>query len=122
MINGMDIENTAITDLEDCGRMVDFFKSTDFWRMAPDDELAYEDSEYVLADRGKAYIVYSAELQDAMGLKQLPAGRWSLKWLDVANGTIVETTHLQTQTSAYAWPKPKALGPEVVISLRRYNP
>jgi hypothetical protein len=122
MINGMDIENTAIADLEDCGRMVDFFRSTGFWRMAPDDELAYEDSEYVLADRGLAYIVYSAQLHNAMGLKQLPAGRWRLKWLDVANGTIVETTHLQAQSSAYAWPKPKALGPEVVIYLRRYDP
>ena len=52
MLNGMDIATTAKSDLEDCGRLARFFESADVSRMAPHDERAHADTQYVLAEPG----------------------------------------------------------------------
>jgi hypothetical protein len=84
MILGMDIATTAKSDLEDCGRLVRFFESTDFQQMSPHDELAFAGTQYVLARPGRSYIAYASQLQGKIGLKNMPSGVYKFRWFDCA--------------------------------------
>jgi hypothetical protein len=64
----MDIAATAKSDLQDCGRLVRFFESTDFQKLSPHDELAFAGTQYVLARPGGSYIAYASKLQGNIGL------------------------------------------------------
>lgn len=118
MILGMDIASTAESDLQDCGRLVRFFESTNFNEMSPHDELRYGGTKYVLAQPGSSYIAYTPELSGEIGLKGMRPGTYKLQWFDCATGKGV----LQSQTVAagdQTWSKPAGIGDEVAVYIRR---
>jgi len=118
MVLRMDIAGTAKADLEDCGRLVRFFESTDVAEMAPHDELAAADTQYVLAKPGRSYIAYSARRVGRIGLKNMTAGTYDFTWLDGATGKRVEQRAVQVAAGEQAWP-PAGIGKEVALYVRR---
>ncbi len=119
MILGMDIVGTEVSDLADCGRLVRFFESTDFYQMAPHDELGFGGTEYVLARPGDSYIAYASKLSGQMGLRQMTRGYYSLKWYDVATGTEVRQRAAAVSAGDRAWPKPPGIGSELALYVKR---
>jgi hypothetical protein len=119
MILGMDVAGTPVSDLKDCGRLVRFFESTDFYRMAPHDELAFGGTEYVLARPGDSYIAYASSLSGQMGLKQMTQGLYDLKWYDVATGAEVRQRRVAVAAGDRAWPTPPGIGTELALYVKR---
>jgi len=86
MIYEMFIDDTPMSDLQDCGRLVRFFESTDFDTMAPHDELKNGSTDYVLANPGCSYIAYASGTTTTIGLKNMSSGTYSFKWFDCKDG------------------------------------
>jgi hypothetical protein len=119
MILGMDIASTAKSDLEDCGRLVLFFESTDLQRMSPDDELALAGTQYVLAHPGGSYIAYASQLQGEIGLKNMQAGVYKFHWIDCATGSEVTKENVTVPTGDQSWDKPERFGSELAVYIER---
>jgi hypothetical protein len=119
MALGMDIEHTPLSDLEDCGRLVAFMEQIDLRGMRPHDELADGDTQYVLARPDEAYVVYSSRAASGLGLRDLPAGSYWLRWLDCATGQTASAVAVHEEAGPGAWPVPEGLGPEVALEVRR---
>jgi len=118
MVLRMDIAGTARRDLEDCGRLVRFFESTDFRQMTPHDELAAADTQYVLADPSRSYIAYSSNRTDRLGLKKMAAGTYDFVWMDCASGRRVEQQAVKVAPGDQSWAPPPGMGKELVLYLR----
>lgn len=123
MIFGMDIENTPITELEDCGRLVRFMTSTNFYEMAPHDELKYAGTEYVLALPGKSYIAYASSLPESgmVGLRNMAEGAYDFKWFDPASGQTVTQQNVTVSAGDKGWVKPSVIGSEVALYIKRVD-
>jgi hypothetical protein len=119
MILGMDIENTPLSDLQDCGRLVDFLESTNFYEMAPHDEFAYGGTEYVLAKPGESYIAYASSLKGDIGLRGLPKGEYGLKWFDAVTGKTVVQEGVKVYGGNQTWIKPGEIGEELAVYINR---
>ncbi|MHC4641339.1 MAG: hypothetical protein ACYS32_06815 [Planctomycetota bacterium] len=119
MILGMDIAVTAESDLSDCGHLVRFFESTNFYEMTPHDELKYGNTKYVLARPGISYIAYSPELRGEIGLKDMTEGMYEFHWFDCATGKQVSQTKVKVSDGNHTWSKPSAIGDELVVYIRR---
>jgi hypothetical protein len=117
MVLEMDIAGTTISDLKDCGRLVRFFESTSFYEMSPHDELKYAQTEYVLARPGHSYIAYASNLKGGIGLKNMTAGTYMLRWFDCATGKSV-TQQKRVGAGNRSWPTPPGIGPELALYLR----
>ena len=118
MLLGMDIASTAISDLDDCGRLVRFMESTNFDDMEPHDELAMGDTQWVLANPGDAYIAYASSASGDLGLRGLDLGTYELSWLDPMDGDAsTETVTLMTTDASFT--PPAGIGPEVALYARR---
>jgi len=118
MVLRMDVASTPEEDLHACGRLVRFLEATGWHALAPHDELGLGDTEYVLAAPEEEYLVYSGHAEATLGLKDLPAGTYSLRWLDCATGREVWQQQVSLTGGAQTLDKPPALGEEVVVSLR----
>lgn len=119
MILGMDIANTAPSDLEDCARLVRFMESTDFYDMAPHDQLRYGGTQYVLARPGRSYIAYASALARDMGLRALSPGAYTFLWFDCVTGRIVVQPRIEVPAGDHTWPKPAAIGDELAVFIQR---
>ena len=119
MILRMDIANTDVNDLADCGRLVRFFESTNFHEMEPHDELKFAGTEYVLAKPGDSYIAYASELVGRIGLRQMTAGTYDLTWFDCKTGKSVTQRRLKVAAGDQSWEKPTGLGLEIAVHIRR---
>jgi hypothetical protein len=119
MILEMDIASTPKSDLEDCGRLVRFFESTNFNEMLPHDELRFAGTKYVLAHPGFSYIAYSPELQGEIGLKDMRRGTYEFRWFDCASGKEVRQTGVNVKAGSQSWEKPRGIGMEVAVYIRR---
>ena len=119
MILGMDIDNTSVSDLKDCGYLVTFMESTDFNVMAPHDELAFGGTEYVLAFPGDSYIAYSSNLSGDIGLKNMDAGIYNLRWYDPTNGEAFEQAGIRVEEGNQTWKKLTNIGKEVAVYIKR---
>ncbi len=115
MILGMDIAGTSISDLKDCGRLVRFMTSTAFNSMNPADELACVSTEYVLADPGRSYILYSSAVKKTLGLKTIEPGAYRLRWFDCATGREQTGTIKVTQRGKVLFLKPEGIGREAAL-------
>jgi CubicO group peptidase (beta-lactamase class C family) len=118
MILGMDIAATAKGDLEDCGRLVRFFESTNFDEMSPRDELAFAWTKYVLGQPGDGYIAYSPNLEGKMGLKSMQAGRYDFRWIDCATGKEVLQRDVEVGDGIQSWEKPGGIGNEAAVYIK----
>ena len=119
MILEMDIAGTPRSDLEDCGRLVRFFESTNFNEMSPHDELAFGGTKYVLAAPGESYIAYSARLEGEIGLKNLQAGRYNLRWFDCVTGKEVLHRGVQVEAGSQTWARPDGIDDELAVHIGR---
>ncbi|MBI4902690.1 MAG: Ig-like domain-containing protein [Acidobacteria bacterium] len=119
MVLGMDGASTPPEWLADCRHLQRFFESTDFDRMAPADELAGSETEYVLAATGMSYILYSSASKSGLGLKGVKAGPYDVRWLDCVTGRTIERREMKSGEGEQAFAKPQALGDEVALYLRR---
>lgn len=88
MVLGMDIAATPAGDLQTCGRLVRFMEATRFNEAAPRDDLARQDTDYVLASPGEVYIAYGDSGID-FGLSMLP-GHYVVRWYNPASGSWIE--------------------------------
>jgi len=118
MALGMDIENTSVSDLEDCGRLVRFMESTDFYKMFPADKQASGGTEYMLASLGGNYILYSGNGAKSLGLKNIHTGIYELNWFDCTNGHWVVQPHVKVTETSVKWLKPAIIGNEVALYVR----
>ena len=119
MILGMDIATTAKSDLEDCGRLVRFFESTNFNQMSPHDELRFAGTKYVLAQPGRSYIAYAPELQGKIGLKNTRAGMYEFRWFDCVTGKEITQEEVKVTDGDQRWDKPSGIGNELAVYIRR---
>ena len=119
MILGMDIATTAKSDLQDCGRLARFFESTDFSQMSPHDELGFAGTQYVLARPGGSYIAYASKLQGKIGLKNMRAGVYKLRWFDCASGSEVTKENVTVAGGDQSWDKPGRIGSELAVYIER---
>ncbi len=113
------IKETPVTELEDQGRLVRFFESTNFNEMAPHDELKYGGTEYVLAKPGESYIAYASALSGNIGLKNMTAGTYDFTWYDVTNGATVTQTSFRIDVGDQTWSKLAVIGNELAVYIRR---
>jgi hypothetical protein len=119
MVLRMTIDTTPLSDLRALGRVVTFFESTDINRMAPDDDLAFAGTEYVLAKPGDSYIAYASNLSGKMGIKNLTAGQYDFKWFDPVDGSTVNQKNVSVAGGSQSWSEPAAIGSEVALYLKR---
>ncbi len=117
MILGMDIATTPQEDLLMCGRLVRFMESTRFNLTSPHDELAREDTDYVLAAPGKVYLAY-ADGGSRLGLL-MEAGRYAVKWYDPVGDKWVNEGKRTVAAGEVVFVKPQGLGEEVALYLER---
>ena len=80
-ILGQTIDNTPVADLAACGTLVDFITRWNTNNKAPRDDLANGGTQYVLANPGESYIMYTSALAGDMGLKNMAAGTYDFEWL-----------------------------------------
>ena len=103
----------------DCGRVVEFMVSTDFVDMAPHDELAFHGAEFLLAQPGRSYIAYAWNLFGKIGVRDMTAGRYGFRWLDLATGRAVTETDVDVGGGDEAWVRPPGIGREMVVYIWR---
>lgn len=117
MLLRMEIADTPVESLQQCRRLQQFFEQTDFFRMASHDELKHAGTKYVLADPGRSYIAYAAEAATQLGVRDLPAGRCEITWVDCRTGRT--STERQTVTAGdRAFAKPAQMGDECAAWIR----
>jgi hypothetical protein len=119
MVLGMGIIDTPAEQLQDCRRLQQFFESTNFHRMAPNDALKNSGTEYVLASPGYGYIAYSSEHSGALGLQDMVAGTYDMLWYDCATGKSLQQNHIKISSGRQYWKKPPELGEEVALYISR---
>jgi hypothetical protein len=104
---------------EDDARITRFMERTEFYRIYSDDSLAAASTRWVMASPGDCYIAYSYDCMDAMGLRQLAAGAYSLLWFDPISGKFVEADAKVSAAGSAEWRKPDGFGPEVALYIKR---
>lgn len=120
MVLRMDIAGTPTSELEDCGRLVEFFESTNFNEMSPRDDLKYTGTQYVLAKPPDSYIAYASNLSEAdIGLKNMSAGIYDFKWFDCIDGNSVEQTDVSVAAGNQSWSKPAGFGDELAVYIKK---
>jgi len=119
MVLGMDIAGTPSADLEACGHLVRFMEGVPLADLAPRDELARGDTEYVLAAPGRAWVAWSGRREGAMGIAGLPPGVVTLTWLDCATGATVRQERITVGGGDATWPAPEGMGSEVALCVER---
>jgi CubicO group peptidase (beta-lactamase class C family) len=114
MIFQMDIANTPVEALQQCRYLQTFFESTDFYTMAPHDELRHAGTKYVLADPTRSYIAYSDQGGAPVGLKRLPPGACEVRWLDCRSGETLTEQHDWAEAGDRVFARPATFGQECV--------
>ena len=115
MILFMDIAGTPVSDLQICGRLVNFMQAARFNETRPYDSLARGNTDYVLADPGDVYIAYG-DAGSSLGIN-IQAGDYRVRWYDPVDGDWVDQG---TQTLAggdRTFTKPGGISSEAVVLL-----
>ncbi|MEM9058192.1 MAG: DUF4038 domain-containing protein, partial [Pseudomonadota bacterium] len=115
---GMDVINTPASDLEDLGRLRNFFEATDFDLMAPRDDLAHAETDWLLANPGTSYIAYGQSVDNALGVEALPASSFELRWLDTASGATQTQADVAVGGGDSSFTKPAGFGDEVALYVK----
>jgi hypothetical protein len=109
-----------VETLEEDGFLAKFMEATEYYKMIPRNDLAVSEATWVLANPGQSYIVYSYDCQGAVDLQQIPAGTYSVKWMDSDTGEMVELMRQNMEGGDEKLNKPPTLGKEVAIYLNKY--
>jgi len=71
-----------------------------------------------LARPGHSYIAYASNLKGRIGLRNMTAGTYALRWFDCATGKSI-TQQERVGAGNQTWPTPPGIGPELALYLRR---
>jgi hypothetical protein len=115
-----DKNNVPRETFEDDGRVRIFMEGTDFHRMAPRSDRKAGSTLYVLASEAGTYIAYSNNAVQDMGIRDIQAGAYLLRWFDTVNGNTIEQV-VQVITGDRTWPRPAGIGPEVALYVKRLD-
>ena len=123
-VEGMDFsaeDSPSAADLTDLAQLALFMESTGFDSMAPHDELAYQGTDYLLAQPGARYVAYATDLPPGglLGVSDLAQGLYDLSWFDPATAQWVVWQDLAIAAGDVAWEKPATFGPEVALHVLR---
>lgn len=110
-----DIASTPVGDLEDCGNLVRFMETAHFDELEPRDDLAFAGTDYVLAKPGESYILYASSLAGELGVGDIDAGTYDLRWIDIASGTIVEESDVAVLGGDVTFATPGGVGSELAV-------
>ncbi|MBL7185758.1 MAG: hypothetical protein ISS70_05480 [Phycisphaerae bacterium] len=105
--------------LADDGRINRFMEQTDFHKMKSRDDLAAGSAKWVLANPGSSYIAYTYDYSGPMGIKDMTAGRYNLKWFDPVDGDTVTQAGVSVSSGNVTWSKPDSMGSEVALYVKR---
>lgn len=97
------------------GLISSFMEKTNYQNMEPRNDLKHADSNWVLANPGKSYIVYSYDCEWGVGLKQMTDGVYKLRWMDTESGKTVTQYNVAVKWGNNSFKKPSILGEEVVV-------
>jgi hypothetical protein len=112
-------DTSSDSTLRDDGRLKTFMEQTDFYKMKPRDDLAAGSTKWVLAHPGGLYIAYTYDYSGPMGVKNIPAGTYELKWFDTVDGNMVTQTGVSVSSGDVTWSKTSSLGKEIALYIRR---
>lgn len=117
MVHSMDVINTPVEAIEDCGRIVSFFQSTPFFEMESRDDLARAETDFVFGEPGTGWILYAEESAGDLGVAIPPggAGDFVLHWFDVADGTSVVEAPVALAEGDHTFAPPPGLGVDVAV-------
>ncbi len=106
---------------EDCAILNRFMEQAALLNsMSPRDDLAHGATRWVMADPGTAYIAYATS-PGPMGIREMTAGAYLFRWLDIPSGTIIEEASVAVPAGDCAWSRPSTIGDEAalyVVNLR----
>ncbi len=122
MLLNMDIAQTSPEALRQCRYLQRFFEATDFFTMAPHDELKHAGTKWVLANPGVSYIAYADDLSERMGLRDLPAGRYRVTWIDARTGVTKSADHIVKAAGSQSFERPEGIGRECAAWVRLRAP
>lgn len=120
MVIGMWTTNTPTTAmLNDLARVHYFMTMTDFQSsLVPNNALRAGSTDFVFANAGVSYILYSDSCGTAPGLTGMTTGTWKLKWFDPIDGDIVnQTKTLGSGTQTFQ--RPSGIGNECAVWVRK---
>ena len=115
MILSMDIAGTAVSDMQDCGRIIEFMEAAQFSGMSPHDELALADAEWVLAEPGVRCAAYTRN-GSRLGVAGFCDRPCDLLWFDPVTGQSLRQEAVTGQGEPLVWQVPEGIGPEVAVS------
>ncbi|NSW56595.1 MAG: serine hydrolase [Armatimonadetes bacterium] len=121
MVLQMDVAGTPPDDLYACGYLRRFLERSDFSSLAPHDELALGDTDWVLAAPGDRWLAFSSHAETGLGLRNVPAGRYSVDWMDCASGREFQQTGVSLAAGDIVFERPATIGPEAVVRVRRHD-
>ncbi|MEM7249113.1 MAG: thrombospondin type 3 repeat-containing protein [Acidobacteriota bacterium] len=104
-------------DLQYCRIQQQFFESTDFDTMEPNDDLGLASTNFVLANPPVSYIGYRHSGSGDMGIRGLLDGEYELDWIDPVTGTRITQSALALSGDAVFSP-PGGFGAEAAFWLR----
>jgi hypothetical protein len=115
-----DKTNVPRETYQDDGRIRTFMEETDFYRMTPRSDLKNGSTRYVLASAAGSYITYSNDAAQDIGLRDVQAGTYLLRWFDTVDGDTIEQVVAVT-AGDQAWPKPSGIGNEAALYVKRLD-
>ncbi len=115
-----DKTNVPRETYEDDGRIRAFMEQTDFHRMTPRSDLKHGSTLYVLASDAGSYIAYSNDATENMGIRDMQAGVYLLRWFDTTDGDTVEQV-VTVNAGAQTWPRPPEVSPEAALYIKRLD-
>ena len=95
-------------------------ESTDFHRMSPRSDLKHGSTLYVLVGDAGSHIAYSNDAVKDMGIRNLSAGAYLLRWFDTVDGDTVEQV-VAVAAGDQTWPRPMEIGPETALYIKRLD-
>ena len=104
----------------DDGRIRTFMEGTDFYRMTPRSDLKNGSTLYVLASDAGSYIAYSNNTVQDMGIRDVQAGTYLLRWFDTVDGDTIERV-IAVTGGDQTWPRPPAIGNEAALYVKRLD-
>ncbi len=119
MVLGMNISDTPELWLLDCRTLQNFFESTLFNYMHPEDSLAYEGTDYVLDCKPYAYIAYSMDSIRDPGIRNMEKGTYDLEWVDCITGVTKRQQKLKIQAGNQVFKKPMDFSNETALYIHR---
>lgn len=109
-----DVFEAPAENLFEAGLVSTFMEQTDFQNMNTRNDLKHTDTNWVLANPGQSYVVYSYQCENYLGLKQMTDGVYEILWMDTKTGATTTQYNVPVEWGINQFEKPAGFGKEVV--------